>query len=86
MWHLYPIRVPSEIRKKLFDYLRAHDVSVQVNYIPVYWHPVYEDLGYKRGLCPKAEEYYLGEISLPMFASLNYGEQDFVIKLLANFL
>jgi UDP-4-amino-4,6-dideoxy-N-acetyl-beta-L-altrosamine transaminase len=85
MWHLYPIRVPRESRKKLFDYLRAHDVSVQVNYIPVYWLPVYEDLGYKRGLCPNAEEYYLGEISLPMFAELTIYEQGKVIDLVTNF-
>jgi dTDP-4-amino-4,6-dideoxygalactose transaminase len=85
MWHLYPIRVPSEFRKKLFDYLRANGVIVQVNYVPVYWHPVYEDLGYKRGLCPNAEEYYLGEISLPIFAYLRESEQDSVIQLIRTF-
>ena len=47
MWHLYPIRVPHEMRRPLFEYLRANGVIVQVNYIPAYWHPVYEDLGYK---------------------------------------
>ena len=26
--------------------------------MPVYWHPVFEDLGYQRGMCPNAEAYY----------------------------
>ena len=33
--------------------LRADGVGVQVNYIPVYWHPVFEDLGYQRGHVPE---------------------------------
>jgi len=85
MWHLYPIRVASEIRRALFDYLRANGVTVQVNYVPAYWHPVYEDLGYKKGLSPIAENYYLSEISLPMYADLNEEQQDRVIDLLRNY-
>lgn len=85
MWHLFPIRVPSESRRSLFDYLRANDVIVQVNYIPAYWHPVYEDLGYKKGLSPVAEKYYAGEISLPMYFDLKPQEQDFIIDLITKF-
>ncbi len=85
MWHLYPIRVPHEVRRPLFDYMRANGVIVQVNYIPAYWHPVYEDLGYKKGLAPIAEEYYLGEISLPMFADLTDSEQNRVIELIREY-
>ena len=85
MWHLYPIRVSPEIRRALFDYLRANGVTVQVNYIPAYWHPVYEDLGFKKGLSPIAENYYLSEISLPMYADLNEEQQDRVIDLLRSY-
>ena len=85
MWHLYPIRVAPEMRRALFDYLRSNGVTVQVNYIPAYWHPVYEDLGYKKGLSPIAESYYLGEISLPMFAELSVHDQEKVIELISNF-
>ena len=85
MWHLYPIRVPHSVRRPLFDYLRSNGVAVQVNYVPVYWHPVYEDLGYKKGLTPKAEEYYVGEISLPMFTDLSEDQIDFIVNLIRNF-
>jgi dTDP-4-amino-4,6-dideoxygalactose transaminase len=85
MWHLFPIRVPAGVRKSLLEYLRKHDVMVQVNYIPVYWHPVFEDLGYKRGLCPVAEEYYRGEISLPIHPGITHNDQTKVIDLLMKF-
>lgn len=85
MWHLFPIRVPSAVRKELFNYLRSNDVIVQVNYIPAYWHPVFQDLGYSRGLCPQAEAYYEGEISLPMYSDLSEAQQTRVIELIAKF-
>lgn len=74
MWHLYPLRVPESKRRAIFDGLRTQGIGVQVNYIPVYWHPVFEDMGYKRGQCPNAEKFYKQEISLPMHAELS--EQD----------
>jgi dTDP-4-amino-4,6-dideoxygalactose transaminase len=82
MWHLFPVRVPDTERRRVFDYLRDNGVLVQVNYIPVYWHPAFEDLGYRRGQCPVAEQYYREEISLPMYADLTTSDQDRVIELL----
>jgi len=81
MWHLFPVRIHDGRRREVFDFLRAHGVLVQVNYIPAYWHPYFEDLGYKRGMCPVAERYYSEEISLPMFAGLGTSDQDRVIEL-----
>jgi dTDP-4-amino-4,6-dideoxygalactose transaminase len=81
MWHLYPLRVLGGRRRELYDHLRANGVLVQVNYIPVYWHPYFEDRGYRRGMCPVAEQFYAEELSLPMFASLAGSDQDRVIDL-----
>lgn len=86
MWHLFPVRVRDGRRREVFDKLRAQGILVQVNYIPVYWHPYYEDLGYRRGLCPVAERYYSEEISLPMFASLTTDDQDRVIDAVRSIL
>jgi dTDP-4-amino-4,6-dideoxygalactose transaminase len=82
MWHLYPIRVQDGRRREVFDLMRNEGVLVQVNYLPAYWHPVFEDLGYKRGLCPVAESYYEEEISLPMYANLSPDQQSVVIDVL----
>lgn len=82
MWHLYPIRVQDGRRREVFEFMRNEGVLVQVNYIPAYWHPVFEDLGYKRGMCPVAELYYEQEISLPMYADLTHDQQSVVIDVL----
>jgi dTDP-4-amino-4,6-dideoxygalactose transaminase len=85
MWHLYPLRIRDGRRRALFEHLRANDIGVQVNYLPVYWHPVYADLGYRRGICPVAEEYYAQEISLPLFPDLADADVDRVIDLIRGF-
>lgn len=85
-WHLYPVRVLGGRRREVFDKLREAGIGVQVNYIPVYWHPVFEDLGYRRGMCPNAEQFYQEEISLPMFAHLSHADQDRVVDTLRTIL
>ncbi|MFF4598404.1 DegT/DnrJ/EryC1/StrS family aminotransferase [Amycolatopsis sp. NPDC001319] len=85
VWHLYPLRVLDGHRRALFDHLRGLGIGVQVNYIPAYWHPVFEDLGYRRGLCPNAEAYYEQELSLPLFPSLTDADVDRVVDGVRSF-
>ena len=86
IWHLYPARILGGRRREAFEKMRERGIGVQVNYIPVYWHPVFEDLGYKRGMCPNAERFYSEELSLPMFADLTDDQQTQVIETLADVL
>jgi dTDP-4-amino-4,6-dideoxygalactose transaminase len=83
-WHFYPVRIRDGRRREIYEKMRAAGVGVQVNYVPVYWHPVFEDLGYKRGLCPNAEAYYAEELSLPMFPALTDDQQTFVAATLID--
>lgn len=85
MWHLYPLRILDGRRRELFDHLRSNGILVQVNYVPVYWQPWFEDRGYKRGMCPVAEAYSEQEISLPMFSDLADDDVDKVIELVRGF-
>ncbi|MGW5703535.1 DegT/DnrJ/EryC1/StrS family aminotransferase [Amycolatopsis japonica] len=85
VWHLYPLRVLEGRRRALFDHLRGKGIGVQVNYIPAYWHPVFEDLGYRRGMCPNAELYYSQELSLPLFPALTDADVDRVIDEIHGF-
>ncbi|MDR2889898.1 MAG: UDP-4-amino-4,6-dideoxy-N-acetyl-beta-L-altrosamine transaminase [Lachnospiraceae bacterium] len=74
--HLYVIRIAQgELtigRREFFEALAAEKIMCNVHYIPVYFHPFYEKLGYVRGLCPVAERVYEGIISLPLY----YGMTD----------
>lgn len=81
-WHLYPVRVPTERRRAIFEHLRSQGIGVQVNYIPVYWHPAFAREVFPRGLCPNAEGFYGEEISLPMFAGLDLDRCDDVAQAL----
>lgn len=84
-WHLYGVRLTgawAARRDEVFSKLREAGVGTQVHYIPVYHHPYYEKLGFKKGLCPKAEAYFSAEFSLPMFPSLSEQDQQKVIDVL----
>ena len=67
--HLYILRiVPEKLkinRRQFFDALAAENVHCNVHYIPTYYFPYYEKLGYRRGLCPHAEKLYEEILSLP---------------------
>lgn len=80
MWHLFPIRTSKQSRRKIFESLRKLGILVQVNYIPVYWHPYFEELGFQRGMCPISEDFYLREISLPIHVRLRKVQQESVMR------
>ncbi len=80
MWHLYPLRVPTKSRRAVFEHLRAAGFGVQVNYLPAYRHPVFANLGFREGMFPCAEEFYAGEVSLPIFPGLD----DAIVALVAE--
>lgn len=73
--HLYILRLDKEKlridRKQFFEALEAENVCCNVHYIPTYYFPYYEKLGYKRGLCPKAEKLYEEIISLPLYYAMS---------------
>ena len=71
-WHLYVIRVAGDpaLRKPFFERLRELGLGVQVHYIPVYYHPYYQSLGYEKGDCPNAEDFYARSISLPIYPKM----------------
>ena len=83
-WHLYVVRVSEPSRRRaFFEALRRRGIGVQVHYLPVYRHPYYQDLGYARGLCPRAEGFYARAVSLPIFPGLADGDVTRVIEAVA---
>lgn len=81
--HLYILRiVPDKLsidRKGFFEALAAENIVCNVHYIPVYWHPYYEKLGYQKGLCPNAEKLYNEILSLPLYYALTDKDVEDVI-------
>jgi UDP-4-amino-4,6-dideoxy-N-acetyl-beta-L-altrosamine transaminase len=82
-YHLYPIKLKNKYKsrkKKIFSRLREKGLGVQVHYIPVYLHPFYQKIGYTRGFCPIAEDFYHREISIPLYCGMTHNAIDYVIK------
>jgi dTDP-4-amino-4,6-dideoxygalactose transaminase len=86
MWHLYAVRVRDGRRREVYERMRVAGIGVQVNYLPVYRHPVFADAGYRRGMCPVAEAFYAEQLSLPLFPGLTDADQDRVVAALHGIL
>lgn len=81
--HLYIIRLDLDkltcTRRQFFDAMSAENVQCQIHYVPVYWFPYYQHLGYEKGLCPNAEEIYKGIMSIPLYPKMTDQDVDDVI-------
>ncbi|MDE5931185.1 MAG: DegT/DnrJ/EryC1/StrS family aminotransferase, partial [Lachnospiraceae bacterium] len=82
--HLYILRIKPEAfsidRRKFFDALEAENVCCNVHYIPTYYFPYYEKLGYRRGICPNAEKLYEEIITLPLYYAMSDADVESVIE------
>lgn len=72
--HLYILRIEPEKfsidRRRFFEALGAENVCCNVHYIPTYYFPYYEKLGYQKGICPNAEKLYEEIITLPLYYAM----------------
>ena len=72
--HLYILRLKLETltcsRREFFEAMAAEGICCNVHYIPVYYHPYYEKMGYQKGLCPQAEKLYEEIMSLPLYYAM----------------
>lgn len=73
-YHLYVVRLQldkiSATHRQVFEALRAKDIMVNLHYIPVHTQPCYQQMGFKQGDYPQAEQYYREAISFPIHVNL----------------
>ena len=87
--HLYPIQLDIskkvvKDREQIFYELRENHVGVNVHYIPIHLQPYYQNIGFKNGDFPNSERYYEGALSLPLFASMTFDQQDEIVSILSK--
>jgi UDP-4-amino-4,6-dideoxy-N-acetyl-beta-L-altrosamine transaminase len=86
--HLYIVRVnvnlSKQTNKQIYKKMYSQGVLVNLHYIPVYLHPFYERMGFKRGYCPEAEAYYSDALSLPIYPDLSNDQQNRVVTVLSE--
>ena len=87
-YHIYIIQLKLENidnnRDEIFKKLKEAGIGVNVHYMPIYLHPYYETLGYKKGLCPESEKCYDRIITLPIFPLLKDEDIEYVCNTLVN--
>jgi len=85
--HLFVVRIPfqklKDGRAALMLFLMEHGVQTQVNYMPIYLHPYYQDYLNDIPELPNAENYYDECLSLPLFACMDDDDPRRVIELLS---
>ena len=81
--HLYILRIKPDMlkinRREFFDALAAENIICNVHYIPTYYFPHYQRLGYEKGICPKAEKLYDEMMSLPLYYGMTDQDAEDVI-------
>jgi len=89
-WHIFPILLRLEQlradRNTILEGLQAENIGAAIHYVPAYWHPYYEALGYRRGLCPRAEEAYERILTLPLFPTMTDRDVEDVVAALRKVL
>lgn len=79
-WHLYQTHLKNKTqRDKLAAYLKRHGIQTRVHYKPIYLEQWYQDEGWQKGLCPKAEQHWATELSLPLHNNLTVDDVEKVI-------
>ena len=69
-------------KEAIFNSLRKKGIGVQVHYIPIHYHPFFQELNFKKGDFPNTEKYYEEALSLPIYPDLKKSEQLKVVKAL----
>jgi dTDP-4-amino-4,6-dideoxygalactose transaminase len=84
MCHLYAIEVDEDFgcdRTEFVNAMHAENVGVQVHYVPLHYHPMFqEEYGYDEGDFPVAERVYEGLVSLPLFPEMDDGDIRDVVR------
>jgi dTDP-4-amino-4,6-dideoxygalactose transaminase len=86
-WHLYVLQVNASAlrigRDQVIEELKHRGIGTSVHFIPLHLHSVYRDqLGYRAGQFPNAEERFERAISLPIYPGMDGADTDRVIEAL----
>ena len=87
-FHLFTVRIEDEgiERDEVISKLKQLGIQANVHYIPIPYHPFYEDRGFSLVDYPNTENYFKNAFSIPLFAGISEEETDYVVKSLKEIL
>ena len=86
-FHLYIIKILSNNslkRDEIFNKLREAKYGVNIHYIPIYEHPYYKKIGFKKNLFPIAEKFYKSAISIPLYPELEIKHINNIVSIIKS--
>ncbi|MCO5233152.1 MAG: DegT/DnrJ/EryC1/StrS family aminotransferase [Chitinophagales bacterium] len=84
VYHIYLVRTKQ--RDELQNHLTNRNIGTVIHYpIPPHLQEAYQELGYKRGDFPLAEEIAETCLSIPLYPGLSAEQQGFVIEAIRQF-
>ena len=87
VYHVFAIRVPTDLRDALRQYLVNAGIETGIHYPrPIHLLPAFHHLGYAQGDFPIAEMVTRQLVSLPMHPFLSEAQIEFVCQKVADFL
>ena len=85
-YHVFVVKLDLAIlnvdRSQIFYALRAENIGVNVHYLPVGWHPIYQRNGFRKGSCPNGEGAYEQILTLPLWPAMSSEDVDDVLRAL----
>jgi len=86
VFHQYTVRVPAALRERFMKHLTDSGVGCGIYYpCAIHRQPLYQKLGYKRGLCPQAEKASQEVLSLPVHPALKQNDLKKIVDVIKSF-
>jgi perosamine synthetase len=86
VWHQYTVKVSGGVRDDFMKYLNDNEVGARIYYpMPVHLQPAYQQMGYRRGICPVAESLAGRVLSLPVHPLLKKSELKKIVEVVKNY-
>ena len=81
-FHLFTVCIEDEgiDRDDLISTLKQSGIHANVHYIPVPYHPYYQDRGFSLNDYPETDKYFRKTLSIPLFSSISSQESDYVME------
>lgn len=90
-WHLYPVTIISDLlsisRNRFIEELNRRNVGTSVHFIPLHLMSTYSQrFGFREGDFPKAEKWFDGTLSLPLYPAMTDDDVAYVIAAVQDIL
>jgi UDP-4-amino-4,6-dideoxy-N-acetyl-beta-L-altrosamine transaminase len=79
-FHLFTVFIESEgvDRDEVISKLKNSGIQANVHYIPVPYHPYYQDRGFNLKDYPETDKYFRNVLSIPLYAGISKEEVSYV--------